>query len=562
MQDYERKSISEVVEEINRKYFLPDIQRDFVWKPNQVYALFDSILRDYPISTFLFWKQYGEYIKKENIKKLEFVKTSQDKNNENTELESSKEYMLVLDGQQRLTTFYPVLKGNYIMRKNPYDLYFNVLSGEKEQDDGMLYEFKFSNKDNGDSYISEEDDIKKLWFRVKDIYDISIGQVFTDINKISQTFKEKYSIELSDPHRNNIAKLCSYLKSEKIIYYYPEVEKDYDKVLDIFVRTNSGGTKLTYSDLLFSTIKSKWNQAREKFDTLLTNINSNDKYSFSNDFVLKTILVIYANSQEQVRYKTKNFKSEVISKLKENWDEIEKAIQLCTDFLNEIYLTSDKTISSYNALIPIIYWIYKSEKKGFGAEQNCISDYEINKIRTWLTKALLSGIFGGQSDTILYKCKEVISSSQSNSFPGVEIESKINSETKKSMRLDEEFLDKISYNSRDSHFVLSIIYKGNINFTPKMKGNIPEQDHIFSQGELKSANISDEKINSIYNIRLIGSSENKIKSDTPYAEWIKSIGENKDELKKHLIPEGNWTSSDYNNFLLKRKEMIKNNFSY
>ena len=80
MQDYERKSVQEVVEDINKKYFLPDIQRNFVWKPEQVYTLFDSIMRDYPISTFLFWKQNGAYLKKEKIKKLEFVKTSKEQN--------------------------------------------------------------------------------------------------------------------------------------------------------------------------------------------------------------------------------------------------------------------------------------------------------------------------------------------------------------------------------------------------------------------------------------------------------------------------------------------------
>lgn len=149
MQDYERKSVSEVTEEINKTYFLPDIQRSFVWKPEQVYALFDSIMRDYPISTFLFWKQRGEYIQEADIKKLEFVKTSKDKNKENTEIHSAKEYLLVLDGQQRLTTFYLVLKGNYIIRNSPYELYFNILSGNEEEEDGILYEFKFYNRNRG-----------------------------------------------------------------------------------------------------------------------------------------------------------------------------------------------------------------------------------------------------------------------------------------------------------------------------------------------------------------------------------------------------------------------------
>ncbi|MEN6624275.1 MAG: DUF262 domain-containing protein, partial [Smithella sp.] len=118
MQDYERKAVLEVVEEINKKFFLPDIQRNFVWKSEQVYTLFDSIMRNYPISTFLFWRQSGEFLKKEKIKKLEFVKNSKEQNKENTETTTVKEYFLVLDGQQRLTTFYLVLKGNYIIRNN------------------------------------------------------------------------------------------------------------------------------------------------------------------------------------------------------------------------------------------------------------------------------------------------------------------------------------------------------------------------------------------------------------------------------------------------------------
>lgn len=563
MQDYERKSISEVVEDINKKYFLPDIQRNFVWKPEQVYALFDSLMRDYPISTFLLWKLDGEFLQSEHIKKLEFVRTSQDKNKENTEISATKEYFLVLDGQQRLTTFYLVLKGNYIIRKNPYELYFNLLSGEEEYEDGSLYEFKFFNKNKGVSFIGNDEEIKKLWYRVKDIYDINIGQIFTEVTTISNKMQEYYSISLTDNQKNNISKLCSYLKTEKTIYYYPEVEKDYDKVLDIFVRTNSGGTQLSYSDLLFSTIKSRWDEARNKFDTLLTNINDGDRYRFSNDFVLKTALLLYAANNDEVRYKTKNFKSSLIDKIQADWDSIEKAINLTVDLLRDkLFLTSDKAISSYNSIIPIIYWIFKNNIKGFGAERNCLDDSGIAKIRLWLTKALLSGVFGGQSDTILYKCKEAIDANSNKSFPAGEIEKRINTETKKSMKLTDDLLDNVSYSSKDSYLVLSLCYQGVINFQPRLKGNLPEQDHIFSQNELKCAGVPEEKINSIYNIRYIGGSENKIKSKTPFSEWMDSIGQSKEELKKHLIPDGEWSVENFNDFLKERKELIESKFEY
>lgn len=563
MQDYERKTIPDVVEEINRRYFLPDIQRNFVWKPEQVYTLFDSIMRDYPISTFLFWKLDGKFLKKEKIKKLEFVKTSKEQNKENTELSSTKEYFLVLDGQQRLTTFYLVLKGNYIIRNNPYDLYFNILSGEEEQEDGILFEFKFFNKNKGDNFKEEENSTKKIWYRLKDIYDLNIGQIFSELSELSKEIKEAYGIELSDHQKNNIARLCQYIKTEKIIYYYPEIEQDYDKVLDIFVRTNSGGTQLSYSDLLFSTIKSKWGDARDKFRSLLSNINANEQYKFSIDFVLKTALVIYANSNEEVRYKTKNFKSDLIHNLKSDWDRIEKAISLSIDLIQDkLLLTSYKTIPSNNALIPIIYWIFKNKLKGFGEAAHCITENNITLIRVWLIKAFLSGVFGGQSDTILYKCKETIDVIKSKGFPSGDIEKKINTETKKSMKLDADLLDTVSYNSTDSYLVLSICYRGIINFQPRMKGNLPEQDHIYSQNELKKAKVSEDKINSIFNVRYIGSSENKIKAGTSFTQWMKDIGTNKDELKKHLIPDGMWNIDNYDDFLDKRKKLIENKFKY
>lgn len=555
MQDYERKSVYEIINLINSHYFLPDIQRNFVWKPEQVYQLFDSVMRDYPISTFLFWKQNGSYLKKENIKKLEFVRNSKDKNKENTEINQSKEYFLVLDGQQRLTTFYLVLKGNYIIRNNPYDLYYDILSGEEEKEDGNLFDFKFFNVNKGASFL--EKDENKIWYRVKDIYDINVGQIFSELNEISRNVNSKYKVEISDSQKNNIAKLCSYLKSEKIIYYYPEVEKDYDKVLDIFVRTNSGGTKLSYSDLLFSTIKSKWSDSRAKFESLLTSINDNERFKFTNDFILKTSLVIYATNNDEVRYKTNNFKSDLLSNLKKEWKNIESSIKLCIDLIKDkLYLTSYKTITSNNALIPIIYWIYKNNLKGFGDTKNCITDENIIQIRIWLIKALLSGIFGGQSDTILYKCKEIIKNDKSKLFPSAQIEQKIKKETKRNMDIDPDFLDSIKYGSADSYLVLSICYKGAVNFNPRMKGNLPEQDHIVSKSLLKKSGIPDDEINCIYNIRLIGSTENKTKSSN-----IFSIND-KNELKKHMIPEGDWKVENYNEFVNTRKKLLRNAFNY
>lgn len=562
MQDYIRVPVREIIEGINKQYFLPDIQRDFVWKPTQVYTLFDSLLRNYPISTFLLWKLKGEYLEKEKIKKLKFVSKSTARNELDTSINLEKEYYLVLDGQQRLTTFYLVLKGNYIIRNNPYDLYFNILSGD-EEDDGILYEFNFFNSNKGEKYIERDKDnqVEKAWFRVKNIYAIEDIEDVSDI--VRNKFEKEYSFDIAKNKKKSVSRLLRMLRYEPIIYYYPEIEEDYDKVLDIFVRTNAGGTKLSYSDLLFSTIKSKWTEARENFDELITTLNDNDRYDFSNDFVLKTILFINANDVNELRYKTKNFNSEIISLIKDKvyWNKLCNSIYLARDILKDKFnLTHKKLISSNNALIPIIYWIFKNDKKAIGSENNCIKENDIVLMRTWFIKVLLSGIFGGQSDTILNKCKNGIELNDTNSFPAIKIENIIKKETKKIMDVTPDDIEKEYYNSTNSHLVLSLAYKSAINFQPSLNSNVPEQDHIFSQDELERSGEKDEDINTIFNIRYVGKAPNQSKSNKPYKEWIKTQDDN--DRKMHLIPDGTWDVDTYSNFIQQRKKLVLRALKY
>ncbi|MFA6272680.1 MAG: DUF262 domain-containing protein [Patescibacteria group bacterium] len=564
MQDYIRESINNIIESVNDKIYLPDIQRSFVWKPIQVYTLFDSLLRDYPISTFLFWKLKGNYLENEKIKKLKFVNQSNEDNVTDTSINTEKEYLLVLDGQQRITTFYLVLKGNYILRNKKYDLYFNILSGDEEnEDDGILYEFNFYNSDKGEKFVEKDKNevIEKAWYRVKNIYSIKDIEDVSDI--VTTKFEAEYSIVVSKEQKKAVSKLLRMLRYESIIYYYPETEENYDKVLDIFVRTNSGGTKLSYSDLLFSTIKSKWSEAREKFKELNTNLNDNDRFGFSNDFVLKTILFINANDINGLKYKTKNFNIDLIEVIKDDvyWKKLTSTIYLARDILNDkFHLTHKNLISSNNAVIPLIYWLFKHGKKAIGSENNCVSEDDILKMRTWFVKALLSGVFGGQSDTILMKCKNSIDV-VAEDFPALAIETKIQKETKKLMEITTDDIDKISYNSNNSYLVLSLIYKHSINFQPSLRANIPEQDHIFSQDELKQKGIAENEINTIYNIRYVGKGPNQSKSNKPYAEWIKT--QLSIDKQMHLIPiTNNWTVDSYSDFIEERKKLILTTLNY
>ncbi|QQW77985.1 DUF262 domain-containing protein [Helicobacter pylori] len=122
------KTIKGVVDELNGRYFLPDIQREYVWLKNadekKIEQLFDSILRGYPIGSFLFWKLSKEDIAKSdeqdsdklNFQLYQFIENydARKPHNEKIRIEqiNRDDLYIVLDGQQRLTSLYIGLKGN------------------------------------------------------------------------------------------------------------------------------------------------------------------------------------------------------------------------------------------------------------------------------------------------------------------------------------------------------------------------------------------------------------------------------------------------------------------
>jgi uncharacterized protein with ParB-like and HNH nuclease domain len=191
---YEELTIKECLELVNEKLFLPDIQRPYVWEESDIYLLFDSICRDYPINTVLFW-----YLKKETLQSNTFIKRFKfltERNQENlidTSAIQRDSYFLAIDGQQRITSFYLTLQGTYKIKiKRNWenaDLYFNFNSGVEEDAEGVLYEFKFFSQSNNNVFVETIEDkknkttITKNWIRVKFIFSLDkLPEVQSKIN--------------------------------------------------------------------------------------------------------------------------------------------------------------------------------------------------------------------------------------------------------------------------------------------------------------------------------------------------------------------------------------------
>ena len=225
MKEYTRETIQKTVEAINKSIFLPDIQRPFVWEEEKIYKLFDSLMRGYPISTFLYWDLARDQIEDLKVKMYKFVESNVKDSEQVTALDRD-EFSLVLDGQQRLTSLYIALKGTWVekVRKSSVikELYFNVLSGVDENEDGILYEFCFCPKSFGQVFLGDETapSKMKLWINIKKVYEADIGKSEKRkafVKKILSTSPELKAHE--DRIDDNIEKFDEFIKEWGIVEF-------------------------------------------------------------------------------------------------------------------------------------------------------------------------------------------------------------------------------------------------------------------------------------------------------------------------------------------------------
>lgn len=459
------------------KLLLPHIQRPFVWKQdrnnNQVKRFFDSIMRGYPFNTLLFW------ITRDDVQVRRFIKDYNDGMDvKGTYIKSSeykdKEKKLVLDGQQRLQTLYLALKGTY----NGKEMYFDILSGKNvflDKQDELKYDFDYFKKDK---LKSEE---YEYWVLLKDIV-MGDGSPTKIKNNIIKEMNKTRLVTDEDEEiiEENVSQVRNLFTSIDLIYYYPidstvDEITDYEEILEIFIRANSGGTVLSKSDLMFSLIKLNWDEVEEEFEDLLESINKQNSFKFDKDFILKAALVVI---EKKAQYKVEKFKGENgeenLRAIRENWDRIVKAFRWLKDFLEYVNISSDQTLPSYNALLPIIYFAYIHDCKPKSPKMK-------KDMQTWLYKALLNGNFSGQSDGIIDNCTKIIkNNSKEDYFPFKEIEAYMGS-INRVTDTEAHIIDGNKF------LVLNLMYiynKKKINFHPLYNGNSPEIDHIFPRSKM------------------------------------------------------------------------------
>jgi len=424
-------TVREAIENVHKKnYLLPAIQREFVWGTDQIERLFDSLMRDYPISSFLFWE-----VEKQNIGKYQFYEFVRDyherdnRHNPKADLSGESGITAILDGQQRLTSLYIGLKGTYAYKlpRKRWDndsafpkrkLYLNLLSPSENED--LAYNFSFLTKEE-----ASKNDSDNFWFLVGDILNLNEEYQVNDYlieNDISSLEKNKYRFA-----NKTLYKLHAVIHKNKSINFFLEKGESLDKVLNIFIRVNSGGTQLSYSDLLLSIATAQWKEkdAREEITAFVDEINAiGDGFNTNKDFVLKNCLVL--GGFKDIAFKVDNFNQDNMIVIEKKWEEISKAVKASFVIISSLGYHRD-TLTSNNALIPIAGYLYKIGSPDNFSESSKYHE-DRKKIFKWLVMVLLKRTFSGQPDNVLRPIREVIESAEVG-FPFDGIISKLKPES-------------------------------------------------------------------------------------------------------------------------------------
>ena len=359
-------SINDLLLKIEKDdYILPAIQREFVWKPDQICQLFDSIMQGYPFGTFLFWN-----IEKRNIEKYKFYKfmlNYDEKNNQYCEHYANipqEQHIAVLDGQQRITSLNIGLRGSYTNRHGKATYLYLNLFGQPNADDNTIYDFKFLTINE-----AQQQNLNNYWIKVGHLLDgIEVGhstdyltEVIGDLSAYLITLLPNIShderkAKLSE-YRKTLSKLISYINNKNLLSAYTEHEQNIEKVLSIFIRMNSGGTPLSYSDLLLSFTVTQWTtlNAREEINDLIEEINSDTGFKFDKDLILRAGLML--GEVGNLSFKLSNFSKENIVFMENHWEDVKESFLVATQILKSFGI-DNQSLLSHSAILPIVYYVF------------------------------------------------------------------------------------------------------------------------------------------------------------------------------------------------------------
>lgn len=532
---------------------LPEMQRRYVWTSVKVRDLLDSLYREYPSGTILVWET--DQVK--NDRELQI------KNATKTNLSSK---LLLLDGQQRLTSLTAILSGNPVTvrnKKRPIDIMFNLDHPDLVSEDLIEIEAEEDLDDDDDE--NEEDENEILEELRKRTFVVASRSLKNDPNWISVTdiFQKTESqllrplqINSDDPRWDKFSERIKRVRKIEDYSYVMQIldkKMSYEEVTEIFVRVNSLGVKLRGSDLALAQITSRWRGFMEELEKFAKEFNSNEDYLHETGIMTKS-LVAFATNQS----KFKTVGRVPLENFHLSWEKAKTGLRFAINFLNSnIGIENLRLLSSPFLLLPIAYYaVLKNER---------ISEKEQKKLLLWFYSAHMKGRYShGSTESYLDSDLSVLNKTQSI----VELLKSLKLQVKDFYVTAEE----IRWKNRRSPFfsMLFFILKqrkvkdwfNGIAISERLTGrsHALQFHHIFPKSLLRDLNHDRKEINEIANLAFISGKTNRAISNKEPKVYMKDIleknGKKGFEMQNIPLKTNLWELSNFDKFLQFRREKI------
>lgn len=545
---------------------LPDIQRPFVWNDSKVRDLFDSMYRGYPIGYLLFWQN-------------SFV---EDARQIGAEEKQKPARLLIVDGQQRLTSLFAVIKGVNIIRDNyqkeNIEISFSPITERFAVSDAAIRRDK--------SYIPN---ISVVWNRATDIFELA--DKYIQNNQVA----DKLSPDDIKKIRQSLTTLSNLLN-----YPFTALELSTsiteEQVAEVFVRINSQGKTLNQSDFILTLMSVFWDEGRSNLEEFCRSGKSPSASSASPynlishpdpDQLLRVSVglgfkravlhhvysILRGKDLETGEFSKKRRieQFEVLKKAQEQvlnlafWHDFLKAIAL-SGYLNRDYISSQTGLMfSYT-----LYLLGRTEYK--------VEEFQLRQIiAQWFFMTSLTGRFSGSSESIMESdlarlrnvttdkefirelesvCNEVFT----DDYWSINLPSNLATSSARSPSMFAYYAslvlleaDALFSKQKFAYFIDS----------PSKSTRAPiERHHLFPKSFLAKKGITDlRETNQIANFAVVEWNDNSKISDSDPKKYVPAITSRlaPHEIKKmyywHALPD-NWEEMDYRDFLMRRRERI------
>lgn len=514
------RTFSSLISEIEKGQIkIPQFQRDFVWTVQRSAGLIDSILKGYPIGTFIFWRT------KERLRSVKELG-----NQQFPEPEQGESVDFVLDGQQRLTSLYACLRGVSIDR------------GRKNIDDFSKIYINLKSEEHDQIVVTEKTDEEE--FTYISILALLTGD-FTILASYPSEFHEKLRL-----YKNRIES-----------YQYSIIQvKDapIDIATEIFTRINVGGKALSLFEIMVAKTfdHGKDFDLSEKYQILIDNLKPLDYETISDATVLQTIsMILVGECKRQVILKLD--KAEFINA----WEGAIDAIERTVEYFRSFYRIPVSQLLPYNALIvPFAYFFFKHKDKPVGKKQKYLQDF------FW--RCSLSGRYSSSVESKLAQDIKRVDKIIKEELPSYDW----------SIDTSTDYIEENGGFSAGRSYVKAILclyaYQQPKSFNDNSivnisnywlkQANSKNYHHYFPRAYLKKQGEDEFYINHIVNITIVDDFLNKreigAKSPSKYMKKFQSANsEIRDTMKTHLISDlekFGVLSDDYDKFFEKRLKMI------